>query len=203
MKLYFSPGTCALAPHIILCETGLPFETEKVSLSSKKTTSGGDYRAINPKGYVPALQLDDGAVLTEVAAVLQYVADRAPEKQLAPAAGSMEHYRLLEWLNFIASEVHKSFGLQFKPNIPEETKQAMRDIITARFDIVEKQLQGRDYLLGNQFSIADAYLFTVGSWAPHLKFDLGPWPAIQAYMQRVAARPAVRAAMMAEGLIKE
>jgi glutathione S-transferase len=203
MKLYFSPGTCALAPHIILCETGLPFETEKVSLSSKKTASGGDYRAINPKGYVPALQLDDGAVLTEVAAVLQYVADRAPEKQLAPAAGSMEHYRVLEWLNFIASEVHKSFGLQFKPNIPEETKQAMRDIITARFDIVEKQLQGRDYLLGNQFSIADAYLFTVASWAPHLKFDLGPWPAIQAYMQRVAARPAVRAAMMAEGLIKE
>jgi glutathione S-transferase len=203
MKLYFSPGTCALAPHIILCETGLPFETEKVSLSSKKTASGGDYRVINPKGYVPALQLDDGAVLTEVAAVLQYIADRAPEKQLAPAAGSMEHYRLLEWLNFIASEVHKSFGLQFKPNIPEETKQAMRDIIAARFDIVEKQLQGRDYLLGNQFSIADAYLFTVASWAPHLKFDLGPWPAIQAYMQRVAARPAVRAAMMAEGLIKE
>ena len=203
MKLYFSPGTCALAPHIILCETGLPFETEKVNLSSKKTASGGDYRAINPKGYVPALQLDDDAVLTEAGAVLQYLADSAPEKRLAPAAGSMEHYRLLEWLNFIASELHKTFGLLFKPNIAEETKQMVRDIIAARLDIVEKQLQGRDYLLGNQFSIADAYLFTVASWAPHMKFDLGPWPAIQAYIQRVAARPAVRAAMVAEGLIKE
>lgn len=203
MKLYFAPGACSLAPHIILCEIGLPFEAEKVSLSSKKTAGGGDYRAINPKGYVPALQLDDGAVLTEAAVVLQYIADRAPEKGFAPAAGSMEHYRLQEWLNFVATELHKSFGLLFKPNIPEETKQSMHNLIAARLDLVEKQLQGRDYLLGNQFSIADAYLFTVVGWAPHVKIDLGRWHAVQAYLQRVASRPAVRAAMTAEGLVKE
>lgn len=203
MKLYFSPGACSLSPHIVMREAGLTFETEKVSLSSKQTASGGDYRAINPKGYVPALQLDDGEVLTEGPAIVQYIADKNPQAQLAPANGSMERYRLIEWLNFISTELHKSFGALFKPNTPEEIKQAARDTIATRLEIVEKQLQGRDYLFGNQFSVADAYLFTVVGWAPHVKMDLGRWPGVQAFLQRVAARPAVRAAMLAEGLLKE
>lgn len=203
MKLYFSPGACSLSPHIVMREAGLTFETEKVSLSNKQTASGGDYRDINPKGYVPALQLDNGEVLTEGPAIVQYIADKNPQAQLAPAAGSMERYRLIEWLNFISTELHKSFGALFKPNTPEETRQAARDTIATRLEIVEKQLQGRDYLFGNQFGVADAYLFTVVGWAPHVKMDLGRWPNVQAFLQRVAARPAVRAAMLAEGLLKE
>lgn len=203
MQLYFATGTCALAPHIALLETGLPFTTEKVSLSTKQTASGQNYLDINPKGYVPALRLDDGDLLTEAAAVLQYIADKAPEKQLAAPAGTMERYHLIEWLNFVSTELHKTFGLLFKPNVPEETKQFSLNLIAERLALVEKQLQGRDYLGGNQFSIADAYLFTVLGWSKPLKFDLGRWPSVQAYLQRVAARPAVHAAMVAEGLIKE
>lgn len=203
MKLYYSTGACSLSPHIVLREAGFPFELEKVNLASKKTASGEDYLAVNPKGYVPALRLDSGDVLTEGPAIVQYLADKAPEKQLAPAAGSMERYRLIEWLNFISTEVHKTFSPMFKPDTPEETKQASRDTLSARLEIVEKQLQGRDYLTGNQFSIADAYLFTVLCWARPMKFDLGRWPSVQAYMQRVAARPAVHEAMKAEGLLKE
>jgi glutathione S-transferase len=203
MKLYYSTGACSLSPHIVLREAGFPFELEKVNLASKKTANGDDYLAVNPKGYVPALRLDSGEVLTEGPAIVQYLADKAPEKQLAPAAGSMERYRLIEWLNFISTEVHKTFSPMFKPNTPEETKQASRDTLSARLEIVEKQLQGRDYLTGNQFSVADAYLFTVLCWARPMKFDLGRWPLVQAYMQRVAARPAVHEAMKAEGLLKE
>lgn len=203
MKLYFSPGACSLSPHITLREAGYTFELEKVNLADKKTASGGDYREVNPKGYVPALRLANGEVLTEGPAILQYLADMAPEKQLAPAAGAMERYRLVEWLNFISTELHKSFSPLFKPASPEETKQAARDTIAARLDIVEKQLQGKDYLTGNQFCVADAYLFTVLCWTRPLKMDLGPWPAVQAYLQRVAARPAVREAMEAEGLVKK
>ena len=203
MKLYYSTGACSLSPHIVLREAGFPFELEKVNLASKKTANGDDYLAVNPKGYVPALRLDSGEVLTEGPAIVQYLADKAPEKQLAPAAGSMERYRLIEWLNFISTEVHKTFSPMFKPNTPEETKQASRDTLSARLEIVEKQLQGRDYLTGNQFSVADAYLFTVLCWARPMKFDLGRWPSVQAYMQRVAARPAVHEAMKAEGLLKE
>jgi len=203
MKLYYATGTCALSPHIVLLESGLPFELEKVSLADKKTASGGNYLDVNPKGYVPALQLDDGDVLTEGPAIVQYLADKVPEKQLAPAAGTMARYHLIESLNFISTEVHKSFGTLFRPNVPEETKQAVYDTLASRLQFVEKQLQGRDYLTGNQFSVADAYLFTVLGWAKPLKFDLGRWPAVQAYLQRVAARPTVRAAMVAEGLIKE
>lgn len=203
MKLYYSTGACSLSPHIVLREAGFPFELERVNLASKKTAGGADYLEVNPKGYVPALALDNGEVLTEGPAIVQYLADKAPEKQLAPAAGSMERYRLIEWLNFISTELHKTFSPLFKPNAPEETKQASRDTIAARLNIVEKQLQGRDYLTGNQFSVADAYLFTVLNWARPMKFDLGQWPAVQAYMQRVAARPAVHDAMKAEGLIKE
>lgn len=203
MKLYYSTGACSLSPHIVLREAGFPFDLERVNLASKKTAGGADYLEVNPKGYVPALALDNGEVLTEGPAIIQYLADKAPEKQLAPAAGSMERYRLIEWLNFISTELHKTFSPLFKPNAPEETRQASRDTIAARLNIVEKQLQGRDYLNGNQFSVADAYLFTVLNWARPMKFDLGQWPAVQAYMQRVAARPAVHDAMKAEGLIKE
>jgi len=203
MKLYYSTGACSLSPHIVLREAGLPFELERVNLASKKTAAGDDYLAVNPKGYVPALKFDNGDVLTEGPAIVQYLADKTPEKQLAPAAGTMERYHLIEWLNFISTELHKAFSPLFKPNTPEETKQAARDLISARLNIVEKQLQGRDYLTGNHFSVADAYLFTVLNWARPMKFDLGQWPAVQAYMQRVAARPAVQEAMKAEGLIKE
>lgn len=203
MKLYFSPGACSLSPHIVLIEGGFRFDTEKVNLAEKKTAGGADFRTINPKGYVPALQLDGGELLTEGPAIVQYLADQVPEKQLAPAAGTMARYRLMEWLNFISTELHKGFSPLFKSATPEETKQAARDTLANRFDIVEKQLQQHEYIAGNQFSVADAYLFTVLSWARHVKLDLGRWPGIQAYLQRVSARPAVKAAMKAEGLIKE
>lgn len=203
MKLYFSPGACSLSPHIVLREAGYAFDLEKVSLADKKTASGADYRAINPKGYVPALQLDNGEVLTEGPAIVQYLADVKPESKLAPVAGTMERYRLLEWLNFISTELHKGFSPLFKPGTPEETKQTLRSLLATRLDFVEAQLQKHEYLAGNQFTVADAYLFTVLSWTPYLQFDLGRWPAMQEYSQRIAARPAVRAAMMAEGLIKE
>lgn len=202
MKLYFSPGACSLTPHIVLCEAGLKYELERVSIPEKKIVSGGDFREINPKGYVPALQLDNGEVLTEVSAIIQYLADQVPEKKLAPAAGTMEYYRLIEWLNFISTELHKSFTPLFMPGTPEETKQTVLNILALRIEIVEKQLKNSEYLSGNQFSIADAYLFTVLGWAQYVKLDLGRWPAVQAYLQRIAARPAVRAAMTEEGLIK-
>jgi glutathione S-transferase len=202
MKLYFSPGACSLSPHIVLREAGLKFDTEKVSLADKKTEKGTDYTTINAKGYVPALQLDNGEVLTEGPAIVQYLADKAPEKKLAPPAGSMERYRLMEWLNFISTEVHKNFGPLFKPTTPEETKQAARDMLAKRLAFVAQKLEGSEYLMGNQFSVADAYLFTVLNWAGHVKLDLSPWPVLTAYHQRVAARPAVHAALVAEGLIK-
>ena len=202
MKLYFSPGACSLSPHIVLREAGLEFATEKVSLADKKTENGADYTSVNPKGYVPALQLDNGQVLTEGPAIVQYVADQAPNKKLAPPNGTMERYQLLEWLNFISAEVHKTFGPLFKPDTPEATRQASCDRLAMRFAYVNKQLQGKDYLMGNQFTVADAYLFTVLNWTGHLKIDMSPYPAVQAYQQRVAARPAVHAAMLAEGLIK-
>lgn len=202
MKLYFSPGACSLSPHIVLREAGFSFDIEKVSLADKKTASGTDYRTINPKGYVPALQLDSGDVLTEGPAIVQYLADKAPEKKLAPAAGTLERYRLMEWLNFISTELHKGFSPLFKPTVPEETKQAARDTLALRLELVARQLQNNDYLTGNQFTVADAYLFTVLNWSERVKVDLTPWPVFQAYRQRVAARPSVQEAMKAEGLIK-
>jgi glutathione S-transferase len=152
---------------------------------------------------VPVLQLDNGDLLTEGPAIVQYLADQVPGKQLAPLAGSMERYRLVEWLNFISTELHKGFSPLFKPATPQETKQAARDTLAARIEIIEKQLQRNDYINGNQFSVADAYLFTVLGWSRHLNFELARWPAVQGYLQRIAARPAVRAAMVAEGLLKE
>jgi glutathione S-transferase len=202
MKLYFSPGACSLSPHIVLLEAGLAFTTERVDLGTKKTASGADYNAINPKGYVPALELKDGVVLTEGPAIVQYLADLAPASKLAPAAGTLERYQVMEWLNFIGTELHKNFGPLFNPAATEEMKAAARNNLTKRFGYVARQLDGRDYLTGSQFTVADAYLFTVANWCGLLKFDLSDWPTLQAFQARVAARPAVQQALRDEGLLK-
>ncbi|HEY8605758.1 MAG TPA: glutathione transferase GstA [Noviherbaspirillum sp.] len=199
MKLYYAQGACSLSPHIVLCEAGLQFDIEKVSLRDKTTEAGNDYNDINPKGYVPALQLDGGEMLTEGPAIVQYIADQVPDRRLAPPAGSLERYRLVEWLSFISTEIHKTFSGFFKPDTPDAAKQVLHTQLARRFDYVEQQLQGRDYLSGDTFSVADAYLFTVVSWSKPLQIDLARWPNIQAYLQRVAARPAVQAALQAEG----
>lgn len=201
MKLYYATGTCALSPHIVLLEAGMQFDTEKVDLRDKKTAAGTDYLTINPKGYVPTLQLDSGEMLTEGPAIVQYVADQVPERRLAPAAGTLERYRLIEWLNFISTEVHKSFAGFFTPGMPEAVKPMLHEQLGKRLDYAERALQGRDYLMG-EFTVADAYLFTVVSWTKPLKIDMSGRPNLQAYLQRMAARPAVHAAMLAEGLIK-
>lgn len=201
MKLYYSPGACSLSPHIVLREVGLEFEMERVDLKSKKTEHGIDYLEINPKGYVPAVRLDDGELLTEGPAIVQYLADWVPERKLAPAAGTMERVRLQEWLNFISTELHKSHSPLFNPAAPEEWKTWMRDLIGRRLALVAKQLEGRDYLLGD-FSVADPYLFTVLSWGRFVNVDSSAWPVIGAYQARMAARPAVLAALKAEGLLK-
>ncbi len=202
MKLYFSPGACSLAPHIALREAGLPFETEEVDLGSKKTKNGADYRAVNPKGSVPALELDNGQVLTEAAIVLQYIADKKPEAKLAPPPGTLERYRLQEWLNYIATEVHKGFSPLFNSKIPEAWKQVVMDALATRFDFLTKSLERKPYLTGGAFTVADGYLFTILGWTTYVNIDLGNWPLLKAYVDRVAARPAVRAALKAEGLAK-
>lgn len=199
MKLYFSRGTCALAPHIALVESGLPFELEAVDLGSKKTAGGTDYTTINPKGYVPALQLDNGEILTEGPAIGQYVADLVPAKKLAPAAGTIERYRLVEWLNFISTEIHKNFSPLFNKDMPAEAKDIARAAIGKRVGFAATGLQHSTYLTGEDFTIADAYLFTVLQWARPLQIDLAPWPSIGAYIERIAARPAVKAALQAQG----
>lgn len=201
MKLYFTPGACSLSPHIALREAGLPFDIDQVDLANKQTKSGTDFRTINPKGYVPALQLDDGQVLTEAAVIVQYIADRKPEAKLAPPAGTRERYVLQEWLNFIATELHKGLSPLFKPDVPEAWQQVVKDAIAARFDFLTKRLQGKPYVMGESFSVADGYLFTILNWTNFVKIDLGKWPTIKAYQERIAARPAVRAALKAEGLV--
>lgn len=201
MKLFYMPGACSLAPHIALREAGLPVDLERVD-QSKKTKSGEDYLAINPKGSVPALKLDDGQVLTEAAVVQQYIADKAPTAKLAPAAGTFERTRLQEWLNYIASEVHKGIGQLFNPAMPNEYKDAVKKGLAARqFPFLEKALTGRGYLMGH-FTIADGYLFTVLNWTKLHQIDLSGFPNITAFMKRVAERPAVQEAMKAEGLLK-
>jgi glutathione S-transferase len=199
MKLYFSPGTCSLSPHIVLFETGLKADFEKVDIRAKKTADGQDFLSINPKGYVPVLQLDDGSVMTEGPAIVQYLADRAPEKRLAPPAGTMERYRLAEWLNFITAELHKSFGALFNPKMPSEAKTVFRELLAKRIGFAASQLERSTFLMGEQFTVADAYLFTVLNWHRKLEVDLSPWPAVQTYRERVAERQAVRAALEAEG----
>ena len=201
MKLYFSPGACSLSPHIILHETGLPFTTEKVDLSNKTTASGADYASINPKGYVPALVTDDGVLLTEGPAIVQYLADQVPEKNLAPAIGSIERYQMMSWLNFIGTEIHKNYSPLFNPAGSDESKESAKASLTKRYGYVERMLQGHDYLLGSQFSLADVYLFVVTNWAGFLKFDMSAFPNIAAFQKRIGSRPAVQQALKAEGLI--
>lgn len=202
MKLYYSPGVCSLAPHIVLRETNTPFDLVKVDLNAKKTEDGRDFWQISPAGYVPALELDDGTVLTEGPAIMQYVADRADATHLAPRNGSIERYRLQSWLNFVTSELHKGFGVLFNSKMPEEGKAVAREVLLARIGVVDKHLGSNAYLLGKDFTLADAYLFNVISWSKPLKLDLSGFRNVSDHQSRVAARPAVKAAMKAEGLIK-
>lgn len=202
MKLYFSPGACSLASHIVMREAGIDPTLVKVSTKTHQTEDGGDFYAINPKGYVPALELNDGAILTEGPAIMQYIADAHPQAHLAPPAGTLERARLQEQLAFIGTEIHKAFSPLFSPSIPDDVKASFVDKIGDRFDLVEKGLgDGRAYLLGDGFSIADAYLFAVSNWAPGVGIDLARWPKLAALQARVAARPTAQAAMKAEGLI--
>lgn len=202
MKLYFAPGACSLSPHIVLHEAGIAAETEKVDLGSKKTASGADFLKINPKGYVPTLQLDDGTLLTEGPAIVQYLADQRPAAKLAPENGTLPRYQLQELLNFISTEIHKSYSPLFKPNSTPEMKQAFIELLQRRYDVVEETLGKHQYIAGDQFTVADAYLFTVTNWSRVVKVDLfSNRPNLAAYMQRVAERPAVQSAMRAEGLI--
>jgi glutathione S-transferase len=196
MKLYFSPGACSLHPHITLREAGVPFELERVDLRSHKVHDGTDYYTVNPKGYVPALRLDDGSLLTEGAVIDQYVADLRPEKKLIPAAGTMDRYHLQEWLNFIAAEIHKAFGPLFGND--EAAKEAARTRIGKRFDFVQQSLGSRPYLTGETFTVADAYLFNMLRWTTFTGIDLAKWPALEAFFKRVEQRPAVQEALAAE-----
>ena len=203
MKLYYASGACSLSPHIVLLEAGLKATLVKVDTKTHKTEGGGDYYAVNPKGYVPLLELEDGDRLTEGPAIVQYIADRNPASKLAPAAGTMERYHLQEWLNFITAELHKQFSPLFQPTTPAEYKQMLKEKIGKRFDWVAEQLKGKDYLMGSTFTVADAYLFTMLTWTKHVGIDLARWPVLTAYRARVAARPKVREAMISEGLIKQ
>ncbi len=200
MKLFLKPGACSLSPHIVLEELGLKYETDTVDLKGKKTGSGGDFLAINPKGYVPALQLDNGTVLTEGPAIVQYLADLHPEKKLAPANGTVERYQLQGWLTFIGTELHKTFSPLFNPAAPQEWKEQCVANITRRLAWVNEQLAGKDYLMGKDFTVADAYLYTVTGWTKFVKIDISGYANLTAYMARVGARPAVLAALKAEGL---
>ena len=202
MKLYYAPGACSLSPHIALREAGLAFSLEKVDLKAKSLAGGGDFLAVNPKGYVPALELDDGQILTEGPAIVQYIADRNPQSGLAPAAGTIERYRLAEWLGFVNSEIHKSFSPLFNPDAAPAWKEAARANIAKRLDVVERHLGANAYLLGERFTVADGYLFTVLNWSGWTKFDLSKWPRVQAYLARIAERPKVREALTAEGLLQ-
>jgi glutathione S-transferase len=202
MKLYYSKGACSLSPHIVLLEAGLPFSLEKIDLAAKKTGEGGDYLTINSKGAVPALQLDDGRVLTEGSAIVQYLADLKPESGLAPRAGAFERYQLMEILNYIASEVHKGFSPLFNPKISADWKASALANLEKKLDWLSGFLAGKTYLMGDIFTVADAYLFTVLSWAPGRGIDLGKWPVLSAYQSRVSQRPKVQQALKDEGLLK-
>lgn len=202
MKLYFAPGACSLSPHIVLRESGTQFDLEQVNNQEKKTKSGIDYWTVNPKGQVPVLELDNGERLTEGPVIVQYIADKKPDAGLVPPAGRPERYRVQEWLNFITSELHKSFGPIFRPTTPDAYKAISKENLGKRFDWLNKELAGRQYLMGDQFTVADAYLFTVLRWTSRIEIDLGKWPNLKAYVDRVAARPKVQEAMKAEGLIK-
>lgn len=202
MKLFFAPGACSLSPHIALHEAGLSADYEQVDIRGKLRKDGSDYRSINPKGAVPALQLDDGQILTEGAAIVQFIADQKPDAQLAPAAGTVARYRLQEWLSYLGAEVHKSFSPLFNPKANDAIRQYQRDLLAMRFEFLSKALTGKTYLMGDQFTVADGYLFTLLNWTVPTGIDLAQWPVLTAYRERIAARPAVQAAMREEGLIQ-
>lgn len=200
MKLYYAPGACSLSPHIVACEAGIPLDLEKVDLSAKKTASGEAYGQVNPKGYVPALRLDDGSVLTEGPAIVQYLADRKPAAGLAPHAGTIERYRLQEWLGFLNSEIHKAWGALFSP---KADRGPVIEKLNQRLQFLNGELDRRPYLLPGGFSVADAYLFTLLNWAGFTRVDLSPYPALVKYAARIKARPKVQEALRAEGLLQE
>jgi len=201
MKLYYSPGACSFAPHVALVEAGLPFEPVKVDIHNHTLADGTDYYGINPKGYVPLLELDDGSRLSEVAVILQYIADRKPGT-LAPAFGTHERYKLMEWLNFIATEVHKQFGPLWYPDTPEATKEKQRATLAKRFGHLAKTLEKQPYLMGETFSVADAYLFVMLQWSTAHGIDVALYPILDDYESRIARRPAVELALAAEGLLE-
>ena len=202
MKLYYSPGACSLSPHIALLEAGLPYDLVKVDLRAKKLENGDDYLKINPKGQVPALALDSGELVTEGPVIVQMIADKAAAKNLAPARDSAERYKLLEWLNFVGTELHKNFGPMFSPVLADDAKAFFKDRVMGKFKYLDGMLAGHDYLMGKQFTVADGYLFTMLCWADRMKFDLSGLPNLLAYKARVAARPAVQEALTKEGLSK-
>ncbi|MBX3585353.1 MAG: glutathione transferase GstA [Ramlibacter sp.] len=202
MKLYYSPGACSLSPHIALREAGIAFEAVKAPTKTHQLDDGTDYYTINPLGYVPLLELDDGTRLREGPAIVQYIADQAPAKNLAPANGTLPRYRLQEWLTFIGTEVHKGFSPLFNPAMPEEAKTLAKERLATRLKWVDGELAGKQYLMGEAFSVADGYLFTVTNWAKPVGVDLSGYPNLLAYRERVGARPAVQEAMKAEGLLK-
>ncbi len=202
MKLYYSPGACSLSPHIALHEAGLAYTPVLASTKSHKLQDGTDFYSINPLGYVPVLELDSGERLREGPAIVQYIADQVPDKQLAPANGTLARYRLQEWLTFIGTEIHKGFSPLFKPTTPEDYKPIVRDSLLQRLQWVDSQLAEKQYVMGDQFTVADGYLFTVTNWAKPTNVDISALANLAAYRERVAARPAVQAAMKAEGLLK-
>ncbi len=202
MKLYYSPGACSLSPHIVLNEAGFNYEVERVDLASKKTEKGADFFAINPKGYVPVLALDDGQILTEGPAIVQYLGDQKPASGIVPKAGTMERAREQEWLNFITSELHKTYSPLFRPTTPDEYKKLAREYLAKRLAVLDKHLAGKPYILGDKFTAADAYAFTVLRWSQYTNVDLSPFPNIKAFMERVAARPKVQETLKQEGLLK-
>jgi len=202
MKLYFSPGACSLSPHIALREAGLDFEIDRVDFATKKTRGGEDFITVNPRGYVPALRLDDGQVLTEGPAIVQWIADQVPDRKLAPAAGTFERVRLQETLNFISTELHKGFSPLFNKDCPDSWKEVVRQNLSRRFATLDALLADQPFLLGQDFTVADGYLFTVLGWTRFVNYDLTPYPNLVAYQTRVSQRPAVQAALAAEGLLK-
>jgi len=201
MKLYYVPGVCSLAPHIALREAGLRFVLDRLDRETRITESGENYANVNPKGHVPALRLDDGTVLTENAVILQYIADRVPESGLAPAAGSMERYRLMEWLNFIATDVHKQFSPMFNPKLPPEWRDNQLAVLSKKFDYLSTRLEKQNYLMGDRFTIADAYLFAVLRWGERFRIDPSPWPVLVRFRDNITERPAVTETLRAEGLL--
>jgi glutathione S-transferase len=202
MKLYYWPGACSLSPHIVSREAGIDLQLAQLDRAERKAADGTVLSSVNPKNQVPVLELDDGQKLTEGPVIVQYLADQKPASGLVPPPGTMDRYRVQEWLNFITSELHKTFGSLFRPTTPEDFKPTLRDMLGQRFDWIDKQLAGKQYLMGEKFTVPDAYLFTVLRWSPRVGIDLSKWKNITAYIDRVAARPKVQEAMKAEGLLQ-